>query len=152
MTHQRLATCILVPAALAAAPASATWLSGADLERHCDAYLDDSEGDDAAACVAFVQGFLSGAEAIGKAAGLPPSPPSSAESSFAERAARTRVGSRLRNMRAERNSYCLDDSVSPASVIEIVVGLLSEQTASDDVPAERMVHRALVENFPCDEQ
>ena len=150
MTYQRLATCFLVPVALAAAPASATWLSGAELERHCDAYLDDAEGDGAAACIAFVQGFLSGAEAISKTAGLVESQASSSES-FAERAARTRVGSRLRNMRAERNAYCLDDSVSPAAVIEIVVGDLSGRAASDDVPAEHIVHRALVENFPCEE-
>jgi hypothetical protein len=113
MTNPWLVAALVGCLALAASPARANWLSGADLERHCGAYLGDPVSSEAAGCIAFIQGYVA-------AAGANTSVDARDDAaSFAERAARTRAGSRLRGMREELASR------------------------------EQLVHRALVAQFPC---
>lgn len=143
-----------LPALLAVAPVcGATWLTGHDLKRHCEAFVADAQNAEAAACIAFVQGFIATHEArdgardatIGR----------DLRSGFNERAARTRGAARLRDMLAERNRYCIGDGAD----VQEIVGRVSAHLARLDTEepgqsalserAEHVVQRALVASFPC---
>lgn len=127
-------------------PASATWLNGNELRRHCDAYLENPESHEGALCVAFIQGFLSGNRTADEA--VADWPNASASERYSDRAARTRVGSRLRLISSDAR-YCVDDGVPAITVIRHVSEYLD---GSDrDVSTESRVHNALVQNFPCDD-
>lgn len=144
MNHRLLPVFVLAPVTLVASPAGANWISGGELERHCSAYLDDPSGTEGAVCAAFVQGYVSAA-GTQHAAGM------TGDGDFAMRAARTRVGSRLRSLRedyAARRAYCVD-GVEPAAVVEAVALHMSVSDTTREGPPAREVHRALVAKFPC---
>ena len=144
MNHRLLPVIALAPVTLAASPAAANWISGGELERHCSAYLSDPAGTEGAVCTAFVQGYLS-------AAGTQYTSDMANDGDFAMRAARTRVGSRLRSLRedyAERRAYCVN-GVEPAAVVEAVALHISGSETTREDPPAREVHRALVAQFPC---
>ena len=146
MTDPWLIAALVGCLALSASPACANWLSSDDLERHCGAYLSDPVGTEAAGCIAFVQGYVAAA-----GAGSTSVDARDDAESFAERAARTRAGSRLRGMREElpsRRAFCVEGT-PPAAVIEAVATHLSRIERAEDEPPEQLVHRALVAQFPC---
>jgi hypothetical protein len=146
MTNQWLIAALVGCLALAAWPARANWLSSDDLKRHCGSYLNDPVSTEAAGCIAFVQGYVAAA-----GAGATSVDARDDAESFAERAARTRAGSRLRGMREElasRRAFCVGDTL-PAGVIEAVATYLSRIERAEDAPPEQLVHRALVAQFPC---
>jgi hypothetical protein len=146
ITNQWLIAALVGCLALAASPARANWLSSDDLERHCGAYLSDPVGIEAAGCIAFVQGYVAAA-----GAGTTPVDARDDAESFAERAARSRAGSRLRGMREElasRRAFCVEVA-PPAAVIEAVATYLSRIESAEDASPEQLVHRALVAQFPC---
>lgn len=141
-------------AVLVTSPASAAaWLSGHDLKRHCDAFAVDADSAEAAACIAFVQGFIATGEAHdgGRDATIHGEP----RVALGERAGRTRGGARLRALLAERNRYCIADD----SNIDEIVRRVSAYLAMLDAPesgrsvlserAEHAVQLALVASFPC---
>jgi hypothetical protein len=146
MTDPWLIAALVGCLALSASPTRANWLSSDDLDRHCGAYLSDPVSTEAAGCIAFVQGYVAAASAGSTSVGAR----DDAES-FAERAARTRAGSRLRGMREElasRRAFCVEGT-PPAAVIEAVATYLSRIERAEDEPPEQLVHRALVAQFPC---
>jgi hypothetical protein len=133
-------------------PASATWLSGSELRRHCSAYLDDPESRDGAVCVAFMQGFLAGGRAAERDRRTAPSwSEAAADETFAQRAARTRVGSRLRGLQAATTRYCVGDGVTSSAVIRSVADHLEDRGERPGVSADRRVRDALARSFPCDD-
>lgn len=143
---QILVTALPGSVALVPLAASANWLSSDDLERHCGAYLTDPVSTEAAACIAFVQGYVAAAGSSGTSVDA-----RGEADRFAERAARTRVGGRLRSVRDElalRSAFCLDGR-PPAAVIEAVATHLFSVERAEDAAPERLVHRALVAQFPC---
>jgi hypothetical protein len=129
-----------------AAPAAATWLTTDELEAHCSALERDAESRDGAICAAFIQGVIEGERAVN-------GPVVDREESFAERAARTRVGSRLRTS-GERN-WCVDPALPAASVLERVVAQMRAMREEVDAAPGRassaawIVERALGAAFPC---
>ena len=135
---------------VAATPAgAAAWLSGLDLKRHCDAFAVDADSGEAAACIAFVQGFIAtgGAHDGTRDATLH----TEARDSFIDRATRTRSGARLRALLADRNRYCIGDDMDVEEVVMRVsayVAALDEESKALSERAEQIV-RALVESFPC---
>ena len=137
-------------AVVAAAPAGAAWLTGHDLKRHCDAFVADAESGEAAACIAFVQGFI----ATGRLHDGSRDATIRADrgDGFSERAARTRGGARLRAFLVELNRYCIGD-VDGEEVVMRVSGYLAALGTEDAnalaEPAEQVVQRALVDSFPC---
>jgi hypothetical protein len=146
MTDQWLIAALVGCLALSASPARANWLSSDDLDRHCGAYLSDPVSTEAAGCIAFVQGYVAAASA-----GSTSVDARDDAESFAERAARTRAGSRLRGMREElasRRAFCVEGT-PPSAVIEAVATYLSRIERAEDEPPEQLVHRALVAQFPC---
>ena len=140
----------LVILLFAASPATAMeWLDADQLESSCDAFLDGSTDADAALCLAFMQGFLAGAEA---APGVAWTGPGAADDeTYAERAARTRLGTlRMLALRADQPDYCLDDSLSAIEIVETVAGYLETHEEALRLTNAEAVYEALVHEFPCD--
>jgi hypothetical protein len=132
---------------VAAAPAAAEWLTAGDLAAHCAELERDAQSRDGALCAAYIQGVIEGERAVnGPAADRKPQ-------SFEERAAQTRVGSRLRS--AGERAWCLDPALPAAAVLErIVAQMRTMREAADSAPARAssaasMVERALGAAFPC---
>lgn len=146
MVYRGLAGCLLLLFATISALASTTqWLSGNELGRYCGAYLADAESDDGAVCIAFLQGFLAGADTDGFS--VP------AAETFAERAARTRLGdAHLRRLRKSTHpGYCVGKEIDAAAMAEKITAYLEDQLNADDLTASELVHRTLAHHFPCDE-
>lgn len=141
---------ILVVLLLTATPAAAMeWLDAEDLERSCGAFLDGSTEPDAALCLAYMQGFLAGADAV---PGITwPDPTSGDDESYSERAARTRLGSlRMLKLRADKPDYCLDESLSAIQIVETVAGYLETHTESQRLTNAEVVYEALINEYPCE--
>lgn len=135
---------------LAASPAvSMEWLDADELESSCNAFLAGSTDKNAALCLAYMQGFLAGAEA---APGLKrPDPAKHGDETYAERAARTRLGGmRMMQLRADQPRYCLDDSLSTVQIVETVAGYLETHEEALRLNNAEAVYQALVHEFPCD--
>jgi hypothetical protein len=132
---------------VAAAPATAAWLTADDLHRHCAELERDAQSRDGVICAAYIQGVIEGERAVNGPA-VEREPPS-----FAERAARTRVGSRLRS--ANERVWCLDPALPHAAVLERVVAQMrAMREAAAAAPARPdsaawIVERALGAAFPC---
>jgi hypothetical protein len=142
----------LVPLLAVALATDAAWLSGHDLKRHCDAFVADSTSREAAACIAFVQGFIATPEARD---GARDATIGSDSTEFSERAERARGAARLQAMLAERNRYCIGDGVDLDEIVGRVSAHLAALAAQEpggaalSDRAERVVQRALVASFPC---
>lgn len=141
---------ILAVLLLAASPANAMeWLSAEELESSCDAFLAGSTDSDAALCLAYMQGFLAGAEA---APGVTrPDKAADRDETYAERAARTRLGTlRMMRLRAHEPDYCLDDSLSAVQIVETVAAYLESHEEVLKLSNAEAVYEALVHEFPCE--
>lgn len=125
------------------------WLDADELESSCDAYLEGSTDKDAALCLAFVQGFLAGAEASSKMSRTDPTP--TRGESYADRAARTRLGTlRILKVRADEPDFCLEDSLSAVRIVEKVAVYLETHEDALRLTNAEAVHEALVHEFPCE--
>lgn len=136
---------------LAPAPASSEeWLSGGDLERSCDVLLEDSASAEGLLCLAFVQGFIAGADTSITAVS-PRSAASSGKETYADRAARTRLGTlRLQQIQSTYGRYCIGEHVTAVDVVENVTDYLESHPEASNVTAHDAVREALVYSFPCD--
>jgi len=144
VNRARAVQCSLCWLLVAAAPAAAAWLTAEDLDRHCAELERDAQSRDGAICAAYIQGVIEGERAVN-------GPAAEREStSFAERAARTRVGSRLRS--AGERAWCLDPALLPTEVVERVVAqmrAMREAAPARTNSAAWTVERALGAAFPC---
>ena len=135
---------------LVAGPAVAMeWLGAEDFESSCDAFLAGSADKEAMLCLAYVQGFLAGAEAAPDAS----TPDIKADDSetYAERATRTRLGTlRIMRLRAKQPDYCLDESLSALRIVETVAGYLESHAEALKLTNAEAVYEALVHEFPCE--
>lgn len=136
---------------LAPAPASSEeWLSGGDLERSCDVLLEEPASDEGLLCLAFVQGFIAGADTSVTAVS-PRGATSSGRETYADRAARTRLGTlRLQQIQSTYGRYCIGEQVTAVDVVENVTDYLESHPEASNVTAHDAVREALVYSFPCD--
>ena len=132
----------------ASSPVSAVWLTASELDTHCAEFANDAQSRGAAICAAFIEGVIAGERVVNGTV------PAERPESFAERAARTRVGSRL-PASADR-PWCIDSELPAAAVLESVVTYvralrpaMDRGPASADASGARLVERALVAAFPC---
>jgi hypothetical protein len=138
--------------AVASGPLSAHWLTGSELRQHCASLPQDPQSPGAMVCISYVQGFIGGAQTWSDAINPPTSGAGvAARKSYTERAAQTRVGSRLRQQTVfQGNGYCIGEDTSATRIAATVAAHLQqygmEQPAA---PAYRLVHEALTTNFPC---
>lgn len=153
MIQRGLAVCLLLIFAIAPAPASTMeWLSGHQLRRSCDLFLDDPQSQDGALCLAFMQGFIAGADAAeGTVVGESTETSETADESYSERAARTRLGTiRLQGIQAAKLArYCIDENVTAFKVVKKITAYLEDRPRASDLTVYENVREALVHSFPC---
>lgn len=145
---------------LAAAPllmlseraASVEPLSTPELAEHCALYYEDKDGKDAIFCVRYVQGFIDGAVATDARVLENIATEFDEDESFAERAIRSRIGSRI-SLRGPTvyADFCLGESNSLEEVVEKVVDDLANRKVLDkDLLARDAVFSTLQREYPCD--
>lgn len=154
MLDRWMAGILSLQLAVSATPAAAMeWLSDSDLDDHCSALREDPEDRDGRPCIAFLQGFLAG---ISVSDALPPEEAlseASTSESYAQRAARTRVGNRLRRLDAGNPPrYCVGDDVTFMTLLERLSAYFDDRPGGLDIASHRTVHDALVHSFPCGDQ
>jgi len=137
---------------LVASPATAMdWLDAEELESSCRAFLAGSTEKDAVICLAFVQGFLAGAEPVPGA--KRPDPDEMREETYAERVTRTRLSTlRLMELRSNQPDYCLDDSLSTIQIVETVAGYLESHQEALSLTNAEAVYEALIHEYPCNRE
>lgn len=138
--------------ALASAPAfGVEALSSAELASHCEKYHDPDAGEDREFCVRYIQGFIDGAVVTDERVTRNVVKEYEQGETFAERAARTRIGARLERYGSSVYAeYCLGDPVPLAEVVEHVVEDLSDQALVAANPLARdVVYHTLRSNYPC---
>ncbi|MBT8049040.1 MAG: hypothetical protein HKN57_14420 [Xanthomonadales bacterium] len=136
--------------------APAAWavdaLSTEELVSHCDKYHDQEAEKDRIFCVRYVQGFIDGAVATDERVAQNIVKEYEKEESFSQRAARTRIGSRLeRYGYTVYADYCLGDPVPLKEVVEHVVAALENKNLVAANPRARdLVYQTLRNRYPCD--
>ena len=153
MIQRGPAVSMLLWLCLAPAPASAEeWLTGGELERSCELLLQDPASSNGLLCLAFVQGFIAGADTSLSAVSPRSAASSSKEETYADRAARTRLGTlRLQQIQSRYGRYCIGDQVTAVEVVEKVTVYLESHPEASNVTAHDAVREALVFSFPCED-
>jgi hypothetical protein len=143
----------VITGALLAAPAA--WaveaLSTAELASHCARYHDPNASEDRTFCVRYIQGFIDGAVATDERVTNNVTREFEQDESFSERAARTRIGTRLSRYGASVYAeFCLGDPVPLAEVVERVVADLADAAVAAEHPLARdVVYLTLRSQYPC---
>ena len=144
---------ILIIAALLLAPTAhaVEALSTEELVSHCDKYSDPQAEKDRIFCVRYIQGFIDGAVATDERVAQNIVKEYEKEESFSQRAARTRIGSRLdRYGYTVYADYCLGDPVPLKEVVEHVVAAIENKDMVAANPLARdLVYRVLRRDYPC---
>ena len=115
-------------------------ISSARIAEQCRAYLQDPDSDDGRYCDAYVRGFIDGSAVV-----VLKVPPDSGES-FAERAARTRLGRPL----IARPEYCIDSSIGMTRLVEQIVAVADERVPRDDVDAAVLLYATFARFHKCE--
>lgn len=126
-------------------------LSTPELAGHCALYHEDRDGKDAIFCVRYVQGFIDGAVATDARVLENIATEFDEDETFAERAIRTRIGSRV----SQRGptvyaDFCLGEPDSLEQVVEKVVDdLANRKVLDEDLLARDAVFSTLQRAYPC---
>lgn len=128
-------------------------LSTAELKSHCEVYESDPEGTDGVFCVRYIQGFIDGAVVTDERVTYNVADEMDREETFTERAARTRVGTRLNlygpSVYAE---FCLGEPVPLREVVAAIIGdLLDPAQVAGISLAREVVYNTLRRTYPCQE-
>lgn len=142
---------VLVSLSTAPAASAVEALSTSELRLHCNLYYDETATEDRTFCVRYIQGFIDGAVATDENVLNNVTREYEKEESYSERAARTRIGNRLKtygpSVYAE---YCFGDPVPLAEVVEHVVADLADGSMAEDYALARdVVYRSLRTHYPC---
>lgn len=126
-------------------------LSSEELLSHCNRYHEPEAEADRIFCLRYIQGFIDGAVATDERVMQNVARELGAEESFSERAARTRIGSRLNRYGASGYAeYCLGDPVPLKEVVEHVVDDAQDPAVVARLPRARdLVYAALRSHYPC---
>jgi hypothetical protein len=122
-----------------------------ELMSHCEKYYDEQAREDRVFCMRYIQGFIDGAVATDELVMRNVIEEYGMEESFSQRAARTRIGSRLDRFGASVYAdYCLGDPVPLKEVVEYVVQDATdpERVAANPL-ARDLVYQTLREHYPC---
>jgi len=127
-------------------------LSTPELADHCSFYYEDREGKDAIFCVRYVQGFIDGAVATDARVLENIATEFDDDETFAERAIRIRIGSRIRHRGPTVYAdFCLGEPISLEVVVEKVVNdLANREVLDEDLLARDAVFSTLRREYPCD--
>jgi hypothetical protein len=144
---------MLLIALLLAAPAvhAVEALSTEELMSHCDKYYDEQATEDRVFCMRYIQGFIDGAVATDERVTRNVIGEYDKDESFSERAARTRIGTRLERYGASVYAdFCLGDPVPLKEVVEHIVEDATDPARVAANPlARELVYQTLREHYPC---
>jgi hypothetical protein len=129
---------------LSALSFGSTPLSVAELQAYCRAFEAEPHSEHARLCVNYLRGFVDALIAV--EAAVDPAGPKS--ESWAERAARTRLGARYQ----AKNIACLDDAIALRELIARVLEQLDAQGTEESSSARDLVLRVLRERSPCEDE
>jgi len=126
-------------------------LSSDELLSHCNHYHEPEAEADRIFCVRYIQGFIDGAVATDERVMQNVARELGGEESFAQRATRTRIGSRLDRFGASIYAeYCLGDPVPLKEVVDHVVEDAQDPDLVARIPLARdLVYQALRIHYPC---
>ena len=150
----RIPACIAGAAAalILASPAAAVEaLTTEELASHCNLLPSAPKSEDAVFCIRYIQGFIDGAVATDERVALNVAAEYDKLDSLTQRAARTRIGNRLKKFGPTFHAgYCLGAPVPLREVVDLVVEQLAddERVASNPL-ARDLVYSALREQYPC---
>lgn len=138
-----LALCGFVPAL------HADWITESELHKSCDAFVSQPNSVEGSNCLAFVQGFLIGAEQMSPATGASQIP---GEETFTERATRTRLSTaQLQRIEGDTSDpYCIDENTPVADLLEAIRDHLSNSGQDANPISPATLQQALSRRFPCD--
>ena len=128
-------------------------LSTPELMSHCEKYHDEGAQEDRVFCVRYIQGFIDGAVATDESVTRNVVKEYDQEETFSERAARTRIGTRLERFGSSVYAeFCLGDPVPLKEVVEHVVEDATDADRVAENPLARdLVYQTLREHYPCPE-
>ena len=144
-----LRRCVCPQAAWAVAALAATMpyhvgalelVSSAQIAERCRAYLKDADSEEGRFCAAYVRGFIDGSHIVVL------KPPPDATESFAQRAARTRLGRPL----IVRPEYCIDRSSGLTRLVEQIVAVADERPPREDVDAAALLYATFARFHKCE--
>jgi hypothetical protein len=142
--HLRTRATALAAAVLLLSPAigyALDYVSSAQLADRCRAYVEDPKGENGRFCAAYVRGFIDGSPTVVIQASQSPG----SEESFAQRAARTRLGRPV----SARPEHCIDGSLPMKIIVEQIVALANESAPRDDVDASVLLYAAFDRFHQC---
>jgi hypothetical protein len=127
-------------------------LSTEELISHCVVYEEDPDGEDGIFCVRYIQGFIDGAVVTDERVTYNVADEYDREETFAERAIRTRLGSRIdRYGPSYYAEFCLGEPVPLAEVVRVVIAdLLALESLEGRELARDVVYATLRREYPCD--
>ncbi|GAB4138436.1 MAG: hypothetical protein Tsb0016_04410 [Sphingomonadales bacterium] len=146
--------CLVLGAVAAARPSLAVeWLQETELQAHCQQFLEAPQSREGALCIAFIQGFLAGAEATdGIVAERVQKMQAPTGDALSDRMIKTRIGSRLKQYGTPYYAgYCIAEDVSSQTVIAKVIDYLNEHPDEPSITANQAVYMGLVYHFPCED-
>lgn len=126
-------------------------LSTQELMSHCEKYYDKEAQEDRVFCTRYIQGFIDGAVATDERVTRNVIGEYGEEETFSQRAARTRIGNRLKRYGSSVYAdFCLGDPVPLEEVVEHVVqdAVDPDRVASNPL-ARDLVYQTVREHYPC---
>lgn len=144
--------CAFALLAMAAQVRAVEVLSVHELVSHCTQIELEPEGADSQYCIRYIQGFIDGAVATDARVMINLETQSQEGESFSQRAMRTRVPSRIDQIRAAQLAgFCLGDPLPLREVVNLVVADLVKLDIGEvpDAPAREAVYDSLLDHYPC---
>lgn len=152
---RNLLICFVLVIGLLSAPRASSIepLSAAQLKQFCNEAATSYDDAESWLCIYYVKGFLDGAVATDARVAENVVAEIEEQESFADRAIRTRVGSRLRDYGPSVYAeFCLGQ---PDPIAEVIQHVNEEMDRHDDlegVHAQTVVYSALRRHYPCTEK
>lgn len=149
---KRVAACAVAGVLLAAAPRvfAVEPLLAEELKAYCVAGSGGDRGSNKALCIAYITGFLDGAVATDERVAENVAD-ELGQSSFTERALRTRMVRRMRDRGPTVYAgFCVGNPVPVAEVVEHVVEELTEADIPKGRAAQIFVYNSLRKHYPCE--
>ena len=139
--YPHAAWAVVVLVATVPSPVNALELvSSTQVADRCRAYLQDADSEGGRFCAAYVRGFIDGSAIVVL------KPPPDAAESFAQRAARTRLGRPL----IVRPEYCIDGSIGMTRLVEQIVAVADERPPREDADAAALLYATFARFHKCE--
>ncbi len=148
---KRILALVAVLAGLYSGPAAAVEpLSATTLKAYCENFAEDTESILSQKCLAYVGGFLDGAVVTDARVAENIVNEIEREETFTERAFRTRIYGRMRQLGPSVYAeFCIGNPVPLKEVVLHVAEELQNRESLDGVAAQDIVYASVRKHYPC---